>query len=70
MVMSIIQYMSKYVKSIFNVTNDSLKEINFFELTPDITRCDKCNKEYRQGALDFLASNFVCPVCENGKDPK
>ena len=30
--------------------------------------CDECNTPFKEGALDFLSDEFVCPYCENGKD--
>lgn len=73
MVMSIIQYMSKYIKSILNPTKGNTMESNeqnFLGLSPDIIQCRECKKEYRQGALDFLVANYICPKCENRKENK
>lgn len=41
---------------------------SFFGTSRTERLCDECKTPYREGALDFLSDEFVCPQCENGKD--
>jgi formylmethanofuran dehydrogenase subunit E len=41
---------------------------SFFGTSRNERLCDECNTPFKEGALDFLSDEFVCPYCENGKD--
>ena len=41
---------------------------SFFNKPMGERLCDRCKTPYKEGALDFLSDEFVCPICENGKD--
>jgi len=41
---------------------------SFFGHSRTVRLCVKCDKEYLEGALDFMEQNIVCPICANGKD--
>jgi len=43
---------------------------SFFGTSRTERRCEICNTPFREGALDFLSNEFVCPYCENGKEDK
>jgi len=43
---------------------------SFFGTLKTKRLCKICNTPFREGALDFLSDEFVCPYCENGKDNK
>ena len=50
--------------------DDGLKHAtqNFLGLSETVRHCDRCKTPFRGGALDHLSEEFVCPICDNGKD--
>jgi len=43
---------------------------SFFGILRTERLCEVCNTPFKEGALDFLSDEFVCPYCENRKENK
>jgi len=46
----------------------NIDQLSFINMHRTVRLCDECKTPFKEGALDFLSDEFVCPYCANGKD--